>query len=579
MNDITVTGNTIDKCHWGMEFWADGGGSLSNLTVSGNTFTDTALGWSANQRWYSFVYEGAHISDLKFNGFTKSNISITNNVFGTTGAKLLNLTGTGWALSGNTYKQYAGKPFGYIGDTNYTYDSTFIADTLPTIDATADAKVLENNNLVVNGDFETGTMDGWSINNGADNDWRTAIDDSNDHVRYTGKYALRVRFGYVSTYQTITVEPYTDYQYTVYIKRDGQGASTTFNFAADGGNTMLSTVTPTDSLYFKKYTGTFNTGSATEIIAWFISNNGNENSYTYFDDISLVKAPEKPPIDDGNIVVNGGFEKGSQGWTINDKVTISRDSSVAHTGDGFFNINQNFYSMSSQALTLKPNTNYEYSLWYKVASPGSADWNFMVFDYPAQVVLGDSQVKFADTNGSWVKLEGEFNSGTHITDTRIFIFNDGEHGTFFIDDIVVKEKEDDFVNLVSNGNFENGADGWTVDSKATISDDYTVAHGGSKFFNINQNYYSMSSQAINEIWPELVKVLKDAGICNYTIWNVGNELFGYYECEKGVKFAADTQANSKIVDKWNEYMKDVMVMEQDPVTGAQPLLTKVFELN
>jgi len=75
---------------------------------------------------------------------------------------------------------------------------------LPTIDATADAKVLENNNLVVNGDFETGTMDGWSINNGADNDWRTAIDDSNDHVRYTGKYALRVRFGYVSTYSTST---------------------------------------------------------------------------------------------------------------------------------------------------------------------------------------------------------------------------------------------------------------------------------------------------------------------------------------------------------------------------------------
>lgn len=29
-----------------------------------------------------------------------------------------------------------------------------------------------------------------------------------------------------------------------------------------------------------------------------------------------------------------------------------------------------------------------------------------------------------------------------------------------------------------------------------------------------------------EIWPELVKVLKEAGICNYSIWNVGNELFG-----------------------------------------------------
>lgn len=83
----------------------------------------------------------------------------------------------------------------------------------------------------------------------------------------------------------------------------------------------------------------------------------------------------------------------------------------------------------------------------------------------------------------------------------------------------------------------------------------------------------------NEIWPELVKILKEAGICNYTIWNVDNELFGYYECEKGTKFATETQANSKIVDKWNEFMKDVMVMETDPITGAQPLLTKVFELD
>ena len=80
------------------------------------------------------------------------------------------------------------------------------------------------------------------------------------------------------------------------------------------------------------------------------------------------------------------------------------------------------------------------------------------------------------------------------------------------------------------------------------------------------------------IWPELKDLLKSAGICNYTIWNVGNELFGYYECEKGVEYAAQTQAKSEIVDRWNEYMKDVMVMEMDPVTGAQPLLKKVFEL-
>ena len=80
----------------------------------------------------------------------------------------------------------------------------------------------------------------------------------------------------------------------------------------------------------------------------------------------------------------------------------------------------------------------------------------------------------------------------------------------------------------------------------------------------------------NHLWPEMKAVLKEAGIRNYTIWNVGEELFGYYECEKGVEYAAKVQAESNVVKKWDEYMKDILIMEKDPVTGAQPLLTQVF---
>ena len=75
---------------------------------------------------------------------------------------------------------------------------------------------------------------------------------------------------------------------------------------------------------------------------------------------------------------------------------------------------------------------------------------------------------------------------------------------------------------------------------------------------------------------EMRELLHEAGIRNYTIWNVGNELFGYYECEKGVDFAAKTQANSPIVKKWDTYMADILIMEMDPVTGAQPMLKQVF---
>ena len=67
----------------------------------------------------------------------------------------------------------------------------------------------------------------------------------------------------------------------------------------------------------------------------------------------------------------------------------------------------------------------------------------------------------------------------------------------------------------------------------------------------------------DEIWPEMSQMLHDAGIRNYTIWNVGNELFGYYECEKGAQYALDYQANSPVVAKWNVYMDDILSFEED----------------
>ena len=81
----------------------------------------------------------------------------------------------------------------------------------------------------------------------------------------------------------------------------------------------------------------------------------------------------------------------------------------------------------------------------------------------------------------------------------------------------------------------------------------------------------------NEIWQEMKVVLTKAGVRNYSIWVCGNELFGYYECEFGVEYAAKVQAESETVMRWNEYMKDVMIMRFDEKTGAQPLLEQVFD--
>ncbi len=82
----------------------------------------------------------------------------------------------------------------------------------------------------------------------------------------------------------------------------------------------------------------------------------------------------------------------------------------------------------------------------------------------------------------------------------------------------------------------------------------------------------------DEIWPEMIETLKEAGICNYTIFYDGNTLFGYYECEKGIAFADNVKAGSDVIKRWNAYMSDILELDVDPVLGKASTLKQVFRL-
>ena len=83
----------------------------------------------------------------------------------------------------------------------------------------------------------------------------------------------------------------------------------------------------------------------------------------------------------------------------------------------------------------------------------------------------------------------------------------------------------------------------------------------------------------DEIWPEMLELLKAAGIRNYSIWSDGSDVFGYYECEKGIEYAGKYQAESPVVDKWDESMKGILILEKDEKTGAQKQMKHVFRLD
>ena len=81
----------------------------------------------------------------------------------------------------------------------------------------------------------------------------------------------------------------------------------------------------------------------------------------------------------------------------------------------------------------------------------------------------------------------------------------------------------------------------------------------------------------DEIWPEMLEMFRRAGIRNYSIWQTGDTLFGYYECDD-LKTALAVQKDVPVSARWRAYMRDVIRMEQDPKSGAQPHLERCSSL-
>ena len=75
----------------------------------------------------------------------------------------------------------------------------------------------------------------------------------------------------------------------------------------------------------------------------------------------------------------------------------------------------------------------------------------------------------------------------------------------------------------------------------------------------------------DEIWPEMVEALGEAGISNYSIFRHGLTLFGYFETddiERTQSYLAENETNRC----WSEWMAPIMKVEVDPRTNFPYLL-------
>ena len=73
----------------------------------------------------------------------------------------------------------------------------------------------------------------------------------------------------------------------------------------------------------------------------------------------------------------------------------------------------------------------------------------------------------------------------------------------------------------------------------------------------------------DEVWPEMIDLMRQAGIRNYSIWNDGVDLFCYFEtndldeCKRVI-------AQSDVKKRWDIYMSDILVNWNASVKVTEP---------
>lgn len=75
----------------------------------------------------------------------------------------------------------------------------------------------------------------------------------------------------------------------------------------------------------------------------------------------------------------------------------------------------------------------------------------------------------------------------------------------------------------------------------------------------------------DEIWPEMLEALREAGIRNYSIFRHGLTLFGHFETDD-LKATIEALGKSETNARWGQSMAPIMKVEVDSRTNFPFLL-------
>jgi hypothetical protein len=238
-----------------------------------------------------------------------------------------------------------------------------------------------SNNLLVNGDFESGTT-GWAANGtGA-----SIVQSSNPAYAYSGSNSLAVTVGTTATVgaQVTTFNnAMTPGTYVLSFYAKAATAFSTLAVTITGGSATCTLNSNSVSVSaFTEYSCTF-TSTSTNITAITIEDGTNTTALTFYvDAVQLVS--------NTNLISNPGFETGTIGWSAGTGVSIALNQA------------RNYVYFGQSSLQVTTGT---------TANNGAQDSTFIVPG--TQLVAGAYTLSFfAEGTTAWTTLQASLGTGT-----------------------------------------------------------------------------------------------------------------------------------------------------------------------
>ena len=346
-----------------------------------------------------------------------------------------------------------------LGGTFYFDDISVIGpEVVPPEEPVNPAPVVKDN-LVQNGNFESGDVSGWEKHQS------TAI---SAEAAYTGYYGVKLggdgSWGGMLN-QSVAVEAGNSYKVSMWAKTVSNGVNIQIKDGdANGAKLGSEWFTATEWTY-KAWTVTPTTNT---LFLNFCGGGNGVAETVYLDDIVITKAP---------LIENGDFETGDKtGWSCNSGTsTIVTD---AHGGNYALQLSNpsKWGEAAVRTIGVKPNTQYEVSWWSKRVD-GTGAFNLIVCQTVSpwanfERLSGENWMNKSADKG-WVQNTCVYNTGENTQMLLKFTSEAADAGTIILDDITVTElKEPSFDGYIYNGDFETGkTSGWNMLQQSAITEE------------------------------------------------------------------------------------------------------------